>query len=237
MQVNIVFGKLRGYALKLVRFILAPVSFFLLLRKIKKCQIKKLNLGAGHTPIPGWINVDIIVDAMLRDQIFFMNAIKKYPFKSGSVEYIFSEHMFEHLVYEDGMKMLAECYRVLVPGGKIRIATPDLKFLIDLYAVEKSALQKDYINYCIEKYGMTPPIRMDTVVINQFLRKWGHQIVYDYKLLKKMLEDSGFIDIKKCLIAQSEDENLRGLERHGGVIGDDFNALETLVVEASKSDK
>lgn len=142
--------------------------------------------------------------------------------------------MFEHLTYEDGKKMLAECFRVLVPGGKIRIATPDLEFLINLYGPEKSVLQQNYILFCMEKYGMKPSIPMDSVVINQFFHLWGHRFIYDFKCLKNALEDSGFESVKRCTVSKSTNENLKNMEQHGRIIGDDFNELETLVIEAER---
>ena len=58
---------------------------------------------------------------------------KKFPFVSSTFDYVFSEHMIEHIKYQDGLKMLNESFRVLKPSGKIRISTPDLQFLLDLY--------------------------------------------------------------------------------------------------------
>jgi predicted SAM-dependent methyltransferase len=52
------------------------------------------------------------------------------PFASDTFDFIFSEHMIEHVSHDDGAKMLAECHRVLKPGGHIRITTPDLAFLV-----------------------------------------------------------------------------------------------------------
>lgn len=55
-----------------------------------------------------------------------------YP--SDSVEAIYLGQMIEHLnpIYETPM-FLAECFRMLKPGGKIRITTPDLGVLLEAY--------------------------------------------------------------------------------------------------------
>lgn len=55
-----------------------------------------------------------------------------YP--SDSVEAIYLGQMIEHLnpIYETPA-FLAECFRMLKPGGKIRITTPDLGLLLEAY--------------------------------------------------------------------------------------------------------
>jgi len=70
----------------------------------------------------------------------------------GSVDLIYLGQVIEHLnpVYEIP-KLLRECYRMLRPGGVLRITTPDLNLLIkaylgrqmDRFAVEQPAFYKD----------------------------------------------------------------------------------------------
>jgi len=56
----------------------------------------------------------------------------EYP--SDSVDAIYLGQMIEHLnpIYE-APAFLVECFRMLKPGGKIRITTPDLTILLDAY--------------------------------------------------------------------------------------------------------
>ena len=90
---------------------------------------KKLHLGCGQNAIPGWLNTDYYPR---RQDILHLDATKPFPLPAESFDYVFSEHMIEHITYHDGLTMLKESRRVLKPGGRIRISTPDLKFLIEL---------------------------------------------------------------------------------------------------------
>ncbi len=74
----------------------------------------------------------------------------------------------------------------------------------------------------------------DTAVINTFFRSWGHKFIYDLKTLILVLEKSGFINIITTKIGVSDDKSLQNLEAHNKEIGDEFNRLESLVVEATK---
>jgi predicted SAM-dependent methyltransferase len=47
------------------------------------------------------------------------------PFESTSIDFIFSEHFFEHLFFDEALALLRECSRILKPFGVIRISVPD----------------------------------------------------------------------------------------------------------------
>lgn len=48
--------------------------------------------------------------------------------------------MIEHLAWHEGLFMLKECRRILKKGGILRISTPDLGVLINLYSNNNSEL-------------------------------------------------------------------------------------------------
>ncbi len=46
-------------------------------------------------------------------------------FEEGALHFVFSEHFFEHLFFDDAMALFVECFRVLAPRGVIRTVVPD----------------------------------------------------------------------------------------------------------------
>jgi predicted SAM-dependent methyltransferase len=198
---------------------------------LKSHRIKKLQIGAQSNSIGDWLNVDIHPKTI---DVAYMDATEPFPFLDNSLDYIYSEHMIEHITFEGGRFMINECFRTLKTGGKIRIATPDLLFLINLYTKEKSAVQNSYIHFSIERYfkDQVPPF--DTLVINNFMHDWGHQFVHDEKSLNYLLKEAGFHSITRVSVGESNDENLKNVEQHGKEITDEFNRLESIVMEAQK---
>ena len=193
-------------------------------------KIKKLNLGSGYHVLDGWLNADVFPPLK---KVLKIDATKKYPFDDQTFDYIFSQHMIEHVSYAQGQQMLKECFRILKDGGKIRISTPDLLFLISLYQSEKSEQQKAYIKWSTQRCIEGAPICNDTFVINHFVRAWGHTFIYDEKVLRFALQEAGFKEIVKCNLNESEDPILRNLENEERIPAG-FLRLESLVLEAKK---
>ena len=197
--------------------------------------VKKLHIGCGDHGIKDWLNADFLPSSK---EILHLDATKPFPIKSNTFNYVFSEHMIEHISYDQGRQMLDECYRILKVNGKIRIATPDLSFLIRLYGSKKSDLQERYIEYWTDRFieKCEPSYYHATFVINNFVREWGHTFIYDEELLRLSLEKSGFSAIVKCELNESEDEVLQNLENEERQ-PPGFLRLETITLEGTKSTK
>jgi len=206
-------------------------------RYLESHEVLKLQIGSGPNLLMGWLNTDIRLGLRSGGGSYvFLDATKRLPFQDETFDYVFCEHLIEHMGYGEARGMLRECLRVLKPGGKIRISTPDMRFLMELYNPEKTELQKRYIIRAVSKSLPEIGIHEDVFVINNFFRAWGHEFIYDYKVLKGTLESAGFVGVERQEVGESGDRNFSGLESHGGVIGDEFNRLETLVVEGQKPD-
>lgn len=82
----------------------------------------RLNLGCGLFHSDGWINVDID-DNVEPDQVMDARRLA-YPDQSMSAVYL--GHVLHHMPYGEMPAVLAECRRVLEPGGEICVVGPDL---------------------------------------------------------------------------------------------------------------
>lgn len=158
----------------------------------------KVHLGCGSNYIEGWINVDL--DSSKAD----VQADLRFPlpYKDACVDYIFNEHFIEHINREDGRKFLAECFRVLKPGGVLRVSTPDLKWLVAQYIGGKLDEWSDV--------GWIP--RTSCELINEGMRSWGHLYLYDATELILAMQSVGFTAIAQAFHRESSVPELCNLE-------------------------
>jgi|694.fasta_scaffold23290_8 predicted SAM-dependent methyltransferase len=166
------------------------------------------SLGHGAKVLPGWTNIDIEGDQV---RTFAWDLTSPFPIPNHSIDCIYSEHFIEHISLADGAALLAECRRVLVPGGVVRLSTPDLRVLVEKYLAGETGEWRDM--------GWEPGTACD--LLNEGLRNWGHLYVYDEPKLIAALEEAGFAHASRCQWGVSTHAPLRGLEtrpNHGDLI-------------------
>jgi predicted SAM-dependent methyltransferase len=195
--------------------------------------VRKLQLGTGRNVLAGWLNTDVF-DVERSGKIAYLDARARFPLPDASFDFVFSEHMLEHLSYADGLRCLHECLRVLKPGGRIRIATPSLDRLVSLFATDRSDVEERYLAWAVETWVPGADAHLPGFVLNNFLRDWGHRFVYDRETLAHALAAAGFVDVRESSVGRSETPELAGLEAHGEAIPAEFNELETIVLEARR---
>jgi predicted SAM-dependent methyltransferase len=193
---------------------------------------RMLHLGAGSNLYEGWLNTDVVNFRRL-NRVVYLDARNPFPLPDCSFDLVFTEHMIEHLSYPEGRQCLAECHRVLRSGGRIRVATPSIDRLIQLYEPELTELQRRYMRWATETFITDVDVILPGFIVNNMLRNFGHKFVYDEQTLRHALETSGFVDVEVCPVGESPDPRLAGLERHMRSVAE-FNAFETIVLEGRR---
>lgn len=157
-------------------------------------RIIKLNIGSFTVmlPAPEWINLDIIDLSQYAKENGFMfrhvDVNQGLPYTNSCVDLINASHLIEHLTVEEGLAFLKECWRVLKPGRKIRIGTPDTKVLAEAYLYSDMGKFNDIQP---DEYKQSP---------SQADKFWriltaGHKTCYDEVALKGILQEAGFESI------------------------------------------
>lgn len=213
--------------------LMRPVYIVLYLRRHRT---RKLHIGAGTHLLDGWLNADRVawVRPYLCGRGILLDARRSLPFRDGTFDYVFSEHMIEHIGYREGLRMLRECYRVLKPRGRIRIATPDLRQILSLYDSRQTEEQQRYLQWAVDKSWSDIGICEPAFVINNFFRKWGHQFIYDRRTLEGAMEQAGFVEVGSYAPGDSWDAALCGIDGHAELIGGEMNQFETMILEARR---
>ena len=102
-------------------------------------MLKLLNLGCGQrfSKDPQWINTDI---GPHRKGVISHDVRKGIPLADKTVDAVYHSHLLEHFSKREGTVLASECFRVLKPGGIIRVVVPDLENICKGYleALERS---------------------------------------------------------------------------------------------------
>jgi len=140
----------------------------------------KVHLGCGGRVIPGMIHVDIADFPHIDHQARVEDLSFLAP---GSCELLYASHVLEHFGRFECRDVLKEWYRVLKPGGTLRLAVPDFEACARLY-YEKGL--EDGLNGII---GL--------ICGGQRNAYDFHKMVFDERLLKSMLFETGFRAIRR----------------------------------------
>jgi predicted SAM-dependent methyltransferase len=166
---------------------------------VRPPSASRLHVGCGpRAHIEGWWNVDIQAFPGVDERL---DATAAWPYPDGSLDYVYAEHFIEHLEIDGVVSFLEEARRCLKPGGRVRLSTPSLEWvLVSHYEL-----------------GSEPGRQIDdTLRMNCAFRGWQHQFLYSREMLSYVLEQCGFAQLEFCEYGESEDVNLRNLEKHGG---------------------
>lgn len=136
----------------------------------------KINIGCGSVYKRGFVNVDGF-DSTVADSV--MNAYD-LEFKDNVAGHIECTHMLEHLGVVQGIYAISEFYRVLKPGGTLKIATPDVEQAFENFTRRKFDDRKYLMNWI---YGLDTP-------------GMNHRYGYPEELLRILLSESGFVAIE-----------------------------------------
>jgi ADP-heptose:LPS heptosyltransferase/predicted SAM-dependent methyltransferase len=103
-------------------------------KKVKKLNAKnlKIEVGSGYNPQPGYLHLDIRGGLPQLDYI--CDFVKqRLPFNDGEVSEILANHVIEHIPFRKLPFVISEWARVLTPGGRLVLRTPNLRFICEQY--------------------------------------------------------------------------------------------------------
>ena len=178
----------------------------------------------------GWLNIDSAFmaeglrnyqigtdDKGSHNMVVIFDAQTVLPFRSQSVQLIYSEHMLEHMLPDKGgANWIREMVRLLVPGGVLRLATPDLSKYMCSYARPRGPA--GFLQMHARRFAPQNPPGLagapsgratapsDATIVNNIFRNYGHQWVYDFGEVVRLAHDAG---VDASALCRSR------LDRHG----------------------
>lgn len=167
----------------------------------------KLNLGCGTNVLSGWENHDADVD--LRHPL---------PWQDHVANFVLLEHTLEHFNCAVGYAILEECFRVMAPGGVLRVCVPDV--------TRVAQADEAYAEFLASQGWGRPPVKA-------LAQQHGHEMLWTFESLSAVLGSIGFMP-RRAQPRLSLHPELCNVDGHHRVIGVKFNDIETLVIEGTK---
>ncbi len=178
-----------------------------------------LHVGCGDQRLDGWVNVD---RQELPSVDVVVDVTAGLPFDDAAA--LFAEHFLEHLPLDEALAFLLEAHRVLGDGGRLRLSTPNLDWVLATqYATGATPVTP----------GGAAGAGSGALRLNRAFYGWSHRFLWNRPLLAEALAAAGFEELSWCRHGESEWLPFRGLERHDAY--EDTPGLpHVLVVEARK---
>lgn len=137
----------------------------------------KYNVGCGKRNFGAdWFHVDGADFPHVWGKDVFLRGTP-----SNMVDLLYSSHLIAYFDREEVEGLFKEWFRVLKPGGRIEVATPDFTTISRLYS--KGVLEDDLLG---PMYGK---MKMGNETIY-------HKTLYGFIGLRELLRQAGFTDIK-----------------------------------------
>jgi predicted SAM-dependent methyltransferase len=149
------------------------------------------------------------------------------PFEDDCVDWVYAEHLIEHVPMPAAIGWLTEIRRILAPGGVVRITTPDLRIYADAYVSDSGFFAKHRRRLRLMRLGPPMPERK-AFMINQIFYLYGHRWIYDFEELRYVFAEAGFDPdaVRRCAFRQGERKDVADLDVS-------FRSDETIYVEVT----
>lgn len=146
-----------------------------------------VHLGCGEIDKPGWVNVD--ARSFPHVHVVTQRPDRLSLFPDGSVDLVYLSHVLEHLPRARIGSALSEFFRILRPGGTVRVSVPDFDLLVEMYQSSGRNVM-----------AITQPL------MGGQRSEWDfHYTVFNRPHLQGLLEGAGFEDVAECNGTSVED--------------------------------
>lgn len=151
------------------------------------------------------------------------------PFETGCLEWVYAEHLIEHVPVPVAVSWLSEVHRVLAPGGVLRLTTPDLDTYVEGYLEDSRFFDRHRRRLRMAGVGPPMPARK-AFMFNQLFYLYGHRWIYDLAELRYVLSRAGFDPsaVRECAFQEGARPDVADLDRP-------LRKDETIYVEVTTS--
>ena len=178
--------------------LIASVKRFFL-PKTRKTRKDYIQIGCGLNKFDNFENLDFYNSSFSfwKKEKYIQHDFRyKLPFEESTFKGAFSEHVLEHLYYDDSKFLLSEICRILKKSAIFRCTVPALDIYIENYnnKMNDNKYFSQFENGCD--------------AIRDLVHNYGHLSVWDTKTLKREMLNAGFTSVKVCKFNVGENNDL-----------------------------
>ena len=105
-----------------------------------------LACGAAYVADDGWLNFDYAGSGA---DVQATDLLSRLPLADDSAALVYSSHFLEHIPRNQVPAFLSECFRILKPGGVLRLVVPDLENLCRTYLVHRDGGEHEQADFLV----------------------------------------------------------------------------------------
>lgn len=234
-------NKRKAKVIGLIKFIYSgatlkysPLNFNRLLVETSRLGINKIHVGCGGLILKNWLNITYdprevygtIKNTGNNAFLLNWNINNGIPVQDQTVDLIAAAHFIEHIDLNECLEFCQKSFKVLRPGGIIRLSCPDL----EIYAWNYINGDMKFFNNleikkaCTYKSAVTPS---QIFAAKAYDSGGAHKWFHDFSSLENVLKRVGFSEIRKVGRLEGLMPELEQLELPQ-------REIETVYVEAIK---
>lgn len=176
-----------------------------------------VQYGCGACAPEAWVNFDAsarlrfeqapvfghilraTVGCLFPANVRFGDIVRGLPVPDNIASGVYCSHVLEHLPRDDLPIALRNTLRILIPGGVFRLVVPDLQWRAARYLAAAEGGDASAADELMD--GCYLGVRRRLIFIGAARAAFGksrHLWMYDFAALKALLEQAGFVGIRRC---------------------------------------
>jgi len=212
-------AEIADYLTSLDVFIISQSAFifqFEAFERKKQYGFVGLHIGCGGNYYKEYLNCDI------KNADFLVDVRNSIDLPDQIVNFIYSEHFIEHILFDEALFFMRESYRLLKKGGIFRCLMPDFSMLLEIIDNRPDLIKRIKQKFTEGVYNdegqciMKPVLSKDATelwdarddICNSFMRRYGHKYLWSANHLKKALKKIGFNKVFIMNYGQSSDKRI-----------------------------